>query len=192
MKTKGIITKIFEEKKFFFIDNDYFCRYDWIDFIPAVGDNVIYEKSTNRDGKPEAKNVKKFAGIFEEYLEKLSEGYFIKDDFIKNEFVLDFAKGLASEFTKNEDVNKPTQIRKYFDYCDKIYGVYKVKRNFLYVQSELPKLMAHLNSALKKGLISKDFFTFMDRNIELALAGEKNFTKGFIPHFEAVIGFSQK
>jgi len=72
MKTKGIITKIFEEKKFFFIDNDYFCRYDWIDFIPAVGDNVIYEKSTNRDGKPEAKNVKKVAGIFEEYLEKLS------------------------------------------------------------------------------------------------------------------------
>jgi len=184
MKTKGSITKIIEEKKIFFIDNVYFCRYEWIDFVPAVGDNVIYEKSTNRDGKAEAKNVKKVAGIFEEYLEKLSEGYFIKDDFIKNEFVLDFAK--------MKNVNKPTQIRKYFDYCYKIYGVYKVKRNFLYVQSELPKLMAHLNSALKKGLISKDFFTFMDRNIELAIAGEKNFTKGFIPHFEAVIGFSQK
>lgn len=192
MQTKGIITRVFEDRKFFFIDNDYFCRYDRINFLPCVGDNVIYERSTNREGKPEAKNVKKAAGFFDQYLEELSGGYFIKDDFIKKEYVLDYAKELANEFTKNENVNKPTQIRKYFDFCDKINGIYKVKRNFLYVQSELPKVIAHLNNALKKGLISNDFVKFLEKNIDLAIIEEKNFVKGFIPHFEAVIGFSQK
>jgi hypothetical protein len=192
MKTKGIITRVFEDRKFFFIDNDYFCRYDKVNFLPSVGDNVLYERSTNKEGKPEAKNVKKVDGFFEQYLIELSNGYFIKDDFIKKEFVLDYAKELASEFTKNEGVNKPTQIRKYFDYCDKVNGIYKVKHNFLYVQSELPKVVAHLNNALKKGLISNDFVTFLERNIDLAIIEERNFVKGFIPHFEAVIGFSQK
>lgn len=190
MKTKGIITRVFEERKFFFIDNDYFCRFDKVNFLPSVGDSVVYERSTNNEGKPEAKNVKKSAGFFEQYLEELSNGYFIKDDFIKREFVLEYAKELANEFTKNESVNKPTQIRKYFDYCDKINGIYKVKRNFLYVQAELPKVISHLNNALKKSLISKDFVTFMEKNVDLAIIEEKNFVKGFIPHFEAVIGFS--
>lgn len=192
MKTKGIITRVFEERKFFFIDNVYFCWYDRVSFLPAVGDNVIYERTTNKDGKPEAKNVKKAPGFFDQYLVELNGGYFVKDDFIKKEYVLDYAKDLANEFTKNENVNKPTQIRKYFDYCDKINGIYKVKRNFLYVQAELPKVIAHLNNALKKGLISNDFVTFLEKNIELAIIEEKNFVKGFIPHFEAVIGFSQK
>lgn len=192
MKTKGIITKVFEERGFFFIDNDYFCRYDKINFQPAVGDQVQYEKSTNREGKPEAKNVKKIGGYIEEYWEELSNGYFIKDDYIRKEFVLDYAKELAKEFSKNDDVNKPTQIRKYFDYCDKIYGVFKAKKDFFYVQAELPKVIPHLNNALKKGLITNDFYSFMEKNIELALIEEKNFSKGFIPHFEAVIGFSKK
>jgi len=192
MKTKGIITRVFEERGFFFIDNDYFCRFDKINFQPSAGDQVQYEKSTNRDGKPEAKNVKKIGGFIEQYWDELSNGYFIRDDYIKKEFVLEFAKELAKEFSKNENVNKSTQIRKYYDYCDKIHGVYKVKKDFLYVQAELPKLIPHLNNALKKGLISNDFYTFIEKNIEMSLTEEKNFTKGFIPHFEAIIGFSQK
>lgn len=192
MKTKGIITRVFEEKRFFFIDNDYFCRYDRINFQPSVGDQVQYQKSANREGKPEAKNVKKIGGYIEEYLEELSNGYFLKDDYIRKEFVLDYAKELAKEFSKNENVNKSNQIRKYFDYCDKIHGVFKAKKDFFFVQAELPKVIPHLNNALKKGLITNDFYSFMEKNIELALIEEKNFTKGFIPHFEAVIGFSKK
>lgn len=192
MKTKGIITRIIEERKFFFIDNDYFCHFDRIDFQPSVGDQVFYEKSTNKDGKPEAKNVKKVGGFIDQYWEELAYGYFIRDYYIRKEFVLTFAKELAEEFFKNENVNKPTQIRKYFDYCDKINGIFKVKKDFLFVQAELPKVIPHLNNALKKGLITNDFYNFMEKNIEAALIEEKNFTKGFIPHFEAVIGFSQK
>lgn len=192
MKTKGIITRIIEERKFFFIDNDYFCHFDRIDFQPSIGDQVFYEKSTNKDGKPEAKNVKKVGGFIDQYWEELANGYFIRDDYIRKEFILTFAKELAEEFFKNENVNKPTQIRKYFDYCDKINGMSKVKKDFLFVQAELPKVIPHLNNALKKGLITNDFYNFMEKNIEEALIEEKNFTKGFIPHFEAVIGFSQK
>lgn len=200
---KGLVTKVFEDRGYFLIDNDYRCYFDRVNFKPKVFDQVEYEQSKDKNGKPRAERVKLLSisdssinkttqDFFSQYLDELTNGYFIKDDFIKKEYVLEYAKDLANEFTKNENVNKPTQIRKYFDYCDKINGIYKVKRNFLYVQAELPKVIAHLNNALKKGLISNDFVTFLEKNIELAIIEEKNFVKGFIPHFEAVIGFSQK
>lgn len=192
MSQKGKVTKVLEEKRFFFIDNDYFCRYDKIDFVPSVGDQVQYEQSKNRDGKPEAKNVKKVDGFIEQYWNELTKGYFLKEDYIRKEFIIDYAKELAMEFSKNENVNKSTQIRKYFDYCDRIVGVFKTKRDFLYVKAELPKVIPHLNNALKKGLITKSFYDFMEINVELSLINEINFNKGFIPHFEAIIGFSQK
>jgi hypothetical protein len=192
MKTNGIITKVFKDREFFFIDEDYFCRCSNIDFEPSVGDKVAYERARNREGKKEARNVKKVNVIMDQYFDELKKGYFVEGDFIKKEFLIEFAKELASEFTRNDNINKPSQIRKYFDYCDKINGIHKVKRNFLYVQAELPKVIPHLNNALKKGLISNDFYKFMEVNVDMALEKEEYFSKGFIPHFEALIGFSHK
>lgn len=104
----------------------------------------------------------------------------------------DYPKQLALLFSKNRDVNKSAQIRKYFDFCRKVEGIFKVKKDFNYVKSELPKLIYHVNSALnkKQPLVSKEFCVFIEKNVELAVEDKANFVKGFIYHFEAVIGFS--
>jgi CRISPR type III-A-associated protein Csm2 len=199
MAVKGVITRLIPGKDFFFIDKDYFCHFSKVSFEPQIGMEVEYEQAQNRDGKPEARNVKPIGKIvnssdfFSQYLDELSKGYFIEKGFIRKEFILELPKELASLFSKNPALNKSTQIRKYFDYCRKIEGIFKVKKNFNYVVSELPRLNYHIHNALNKKppLISKEFCEFVEKNVELAIQSEENFLKGFINHFEAVIGYSK-
>jgi CRISPR type III-A-associated protein Csm2 len=199
MAVKGVITRLIPGKDFFFIDKDYFCHFSKVSFEPQIGMEVEYEQAQNRDGKPEARNVKPIGKIvsstdfFSQYLDELSKGYFIEKGFIKKEFILELPKGLSVLFGKNPAVNKSAQIRKYFDFCRKIEGIYKVQKNFNYVVSELPRLNYHIHNALNKKppLISKEFCEFIEKNVEMAIVSEDNFLKGFIIHFESVIGYSK-
>lgn len=61
------------------------------------------------------------------------------------------------------------------------------------MKSELPKLNYITNYALNKKppVVSKEFRDFIEKNLELALINENNFLKGFLYHFEAVIGYSK-
>jgi hypothetical protein len=157
---KGIVTKIFEDRNYFLIDNDYRCYYDRVNFRPKVFDQVEYDQSTDKNGKPRAENVKllivgseakdKAQNFFAKYLEELPKGYFDHGDFIKKEFVVEYPKELVKIFSKNYSLNKSSQIRKYFDFCRKVEGLFRVKRDFNYVKSELPKLIPHVYNALNK------------------------------------------
>lgn len=199
---QGIVTKIFEERNYFLIDNNYRCYYDKVNFKPKVFDQVEYDQSTDKNGKPRAENVKLLSAaietkdkttqnFFPKYLEELSKGYFEHGDFIKKEFVVEYPKELVKLFSKSYSINKSSQIRKYFDFCRKVEGLFRVRRDFNYVKSELPKLIPHVYNALnkKQPLISKDFSDFIEKNVEKAILNEANFLKGFIVHFESVIAY---
>lgn len=198
---KGRITKIIDSGKFFFIDNDYWCHFDKVNFSPVVFAEVEYEQSVDsRNGKKVALNVKSVGtstpnsashgSVFSNYLNELNNGYFESANYVKKEFIVDYAKELAQLFGRDKSINKSAQIRKYFDFCRRIEGIYKVKKDFNYVKSELPKLIYHINSAFNKKLVTREFCDFIEKNVELAIVSESNFMKGFICHFEAVIGFS--
>lgn len=90
---KGRITKIFDDRKFFFVDNEYWCHYERIDFAPSVFAEVEYERSTDRNDKKVAMNVKLVNpgsgatnnssvqnSFFNDYLAKLNDGYFASAD----------------------------------------------------------------------------------------------------------------
>lgn len=203
---EGTITKLFGDRSFFFIDNDYFCRYSDIDFSPIVFQKVSYEKTKNREGKLSAKNVKLLEGnlsiqknnselntgsFFSNYLKEIDKGYFTSEDYIKIELILDDAKKLAELFARKKDLNKKSQVYNYYQMCKKIDGLYKVNKNFQNVETELPKLIPFLYSAKNRNtaLISEEFLIFMETNIKMAIKNEKNFLKGFMPHFEALMGF---
>lgn len=203
---EGTITKLFGDRGFFFIDNDYFCRYSDIDFSPIVFQKVSYEKTKNREGKLSAKNVKLLEGnlsiqknnselntgsFFSNYLKEIDKGYFTSEDYIKIELILDDAKKLAELFARKKDLNKKSQVYNYYQMCKKIDGLYKVNKNFQNVETELPKLIPFLYSAKNRNtaLISEEFLIFMETNIKMAIKNEKNFLKGFMPHFEALMGF---
>lgn len=204
---RGKITRIISGRDFFFIDDDYFCHLSKVDFEPKIGAEVEYERGKNKDGKLEAKNVRQIRAVatqnmnirsgetddfFDKYTSELEKGYF-EGKYIRNEFLIEFPMALADNFCRNQMLNKSTQIRKYFDFCRKIEGVFKTKKDFGYVKSELPKLIYHVNSAYNKKppLISKEFKIFIEKNVDLAIKNENNFQKGFISHFEALIGYSK-
>lgn len=199
---KGIITKVIEDKRFFFVDNKYFCHFDKINFSPAVLNQVEYEKSVDKNGKDIAINVKLLdnqesnirgsGSFFEKYINELMKGYFETPYYVKKEFIVEYPKELAVLFGKDRSLNKSAQIRKYFDFCRKIEGIFKVKKDFNYVKSELPRLIYHINSAYNKKppLVSAEFKMFIEKNVEMAIQDENNFLKGFMNHFEALIGFS--
>jgi len=190
MPIQGKITRVVAERKFFFIDRDFFCHFNSIDFDPKEGVEVEYEPGKNKEGKPEARNVKRAAGFFDQYVTELEKGYFVKDDFIRVEFLIDYARSLAKLFGRDARLNKPAQIRKFFDFCRNVEGVYKTKKNFLYVKSELPKLVPLVNKASSRELVSSEFVEFVEKNIAQATKSDAHFLKGFMPHFEAVIGYS--
>jgi len=78
MAVKGVITRLIPGKDFFFIDKDYFCHFSKVSFEPQIGMEVEYEQAQNRDGKPEARNVKPIGKIvsstdfFSQYLDELN------------------------------------------------------------------------------------------------------------------------
>jgi hypothetical protein len=199
---EGKITKIIEEKQFFFIDKDYWCHNNQYGREPLIGDIVNYEP-VEINGKKSAKNVKYIRNsfgttsndvsisndFFEEYLKNIEDGYF-DANCLKKEFIIDYPQKLAGLFQKKPDINKSTQIRKYYDQLKmKIEGPFKFRKDFEYAKSELYKMIPLINNAKMKGHISIEYYLFMEKNIYEAVKSPKNFIDGFMPHFQSLIGY---
>lgn len=192
MKKTGKITSLLEEKRFFFIDRDYFCHFNNVQFIPQLDMDVEYEPAIGTNGKKQANRVKAVtsnADIIADYFALLEGGYFDNDGFLKEDFIKKYPERLAKRFQGNPNLNKPTQIRKYFDQVVIIEGRFKVNKQFQYVLVELTKMLPLLHSAKTKKLISEEFYSFLEKNIELAKESEKNFAEGFVQHFQFVIAY---
>ncbi|MCF8266265.1 MAG: type III-A CRISPR-associated protein Csm2 [Melioribacteraceae bacterium] len=190
---KGKITKVIPER-FFFIDHDYWCHVNAYKEIPNVGDVVEYQQSQKPDGKKFANNVvfvKGAASKLDDYLEEIEKGYFPDDGKynLKPSLIINFPKQLAEIFQTSADNNKSAQIRKYFDSCRLIEGRFKLTKDFDYVISELLKLIPLLNNARGKDHVTNEFYDFFEANVNQAIKSENHFLRGFIPHFESLIGF---
>lgn len=212
---EGIITKVISDKKFFFIDKDYWCHFNqYTDNNPEVGDSVEYEPEIKPDGKKNAlkarlimkrlnddstdNTIQSSVSVSKEindYLIEFKKGYFDENleqqnSFcLKKEFIIDFPVVLSKHFTKNPNINKSSQIRKYFDQCKIIESKFKISNDFNCVISELLQIIPLANSAKEKKHISPEFFQFLEINIHEATKSKENFTKGFIPHFQSIIGY---
>jgi hypothetical protein len=200
---EGKITRIVEDRQFFFIEKDYWCHFNQYNKKPTIGDIVYYEPEEN-NGKKNAKNVKFIKNsfgatsnnistnnndLFENYLKSLEVGYF-EDDSLKKVMIIDFPQKLAEMFQKKSDINKPTQIRKYYDQCKlRIEGPFKVRKDFNSAKSELLKMIPLINNAKMKNHISNEFYLFMEKNIYEAIKSPKNLIEGFMPHFQSLIGY---
>lgn len=199
---EGKITKVIEDRNFFFIDGEYWCHFNQYNDTPVIGDLVEYEPEIRPDGKKNAHNVRLIMkslendkkmiketapGFFSEYINELKKGYFNEKGYLKDEFVIQYPKKLAELFTMNDKKNKHSQIRQFFEVCMRIDGVYKLRKDFDYVKSELYKLIPRAYESKQKEKTSEEFYRFIETNIEQALISEKYFTDGFIHHFQSLI-----
>ncbi len=189
---QGKITSVVTEKNFFFIDRDYFCHFNKVNFIPALDMVVEYEPIVAMNGKKQAENVQVMVILDEvmaDYYSLLEKGYFDENGFLLEDFILKFPQKLARRFQSDTNLNKPTQLRKYFDQIQIIEGRYRIKKQFQYVRIELSKIIPLLNSSKSKGHVSEEYLEFMEKNIELAKKSETNFLNGFMPHLQSLIAY---
>ncbi len=188
---RGKITKINSIGNFFFIDNEYWCHFNDFSDSPDVGDEVEYDQSEYK-GKKSAKNVrllKKSHGPISDYLNELENGYFNEKGYLKPDLIIKYPLFLAKLFGADRNLNKSAQVSKFYYVFKQLENLYKIKKDFDYVNVELQKYLPIANKSFQRNHISKDFATFLIKNIEMAIKSEKDFLKGFIPHMQSFMGY---
>lgn len=121
----------------------------------------------------------------------LKDGYFdadgcLKVEYVSREKVEPLAKGMSDMTTH--------QIRRYFGHCRAIETRLKSGgASWASVWPEVKKLdVAAADGAAKRPpKIPPLFHDFIRRNVN-AIKCENDFLKGFLPHFEALVGFGQE
>lgn len=120
----------------------------------------------------------------------LKDGYFDADgclrvEYVSRERVEPLAQKMASLTTH--------QVRRYFGHCRAIETRLKSGGvSWASVWPEVKKLdiAAADGAAKQQSKIPALFHDFIRRNVD-KIKSEKDFLKGFLPHFEALIGFGQ-
>ena len=186
---EGKITRIVADKGFFFIDNYYWCHKNSYSREPVEGDIVEYQQG-EKDGKKNAQNVtfkRSMPNPFTEYLDFLSQGYFVESNYLKENFIIEYPMLLANILVQKG--NKVNQIRNYFGHVVNIAGVYKTNKDFNRVKVELQKLIPTATKSFDKKNITTEFKDFIIENVKQAIKSEDAFIKGFLPHFECLVNY---
>ena len=121
----------------------------------------------------------------------LAEGYFEDEDrqYVRPE-VLD---ALAIDVAKVLDTANPPmpmhQLRRFFNKARGSEAKLDRGGDFRAVQADILGFKRAVAYQVGRGLVSREFLAFIERNVTLALEDEKSFRKGFLPHFETVLAY---
>lgn len=124
----------------------------------------------------------------------LQQGYFdddgnLRDQFVVREHVEPLARAMGGKFGMTKQ-----QMRRYFQHCRRIESQLRAGRTtWGNVQPEFRKLDVAAADAIAKQekQIPYLFHDFIQWNVK-AVHDEKDFLRGFMPHFEALVGYGQK
>ena len=130
----------------------------------------------------------------------LRGGYFNADGNLKSDFLIrSKVEPLASAMAESSPSLTSHQIRRFFQHCRAIEARLKADpTRWGKEESEFRKLDVAAADAFGKGArdqreakIPKLFHDFIQRNVE-TVKTHTDFLKGFLPHFEALVGFGSK
>ncbi len=125
------------------------------------------------------------------------DGYFdangnLRLEFVDRECMQDLAEKMCNDWPRD---GKPThQVRRFFQHCRAIEAKLRAKTStWLAEEATFRLLDAAAADALGKDKpkIPVLFHDFIKLNIA-AVKNEKDFLKGFLPHFEALVGFGSQ
>ena len=113
--------------------------------------------------------------------------YFTKDGYTRVELLKEEAERLADRFAAERLTRH--QLRAFYDHAKKQLQKLQYGTPFPEVHPEVARLKAFAaDRAARANPIPRSFKEFIDRNVD-AIADEKSFEKGFMPHFEAVVAY---
>ena len=135
------------------------------------------------------------------YQEQFTDSYFVTDEQGKNCLLTNFVAKqtvdpLAQQLANSTPKLTTGQIRRFFNHCREIERRLKVDgESWPQVASDFESLSAHAQYARASGKIPEDFRQFIDDNVKKVTSWENPrtaFLGGFMPHFEALVGFGAK
>lgn len=138
-----------------------------------------------------APQEKSLTDIWPNYLDG---GYFDNEGCLKIEYVSrENVKPLVEEMRRARDKLTTHQIRRYFGHCRALETRLKADPSSwarLYPQVKKLDIAAADAVAKQPPKVPRIFHDFIQRNVD-KIRSEKDFLEGFLPHFEAVVGFGQ-
>lgn len=82
-----------------------------------------------------------------------------------------------------------SQLRRFFGHCRALESsLLSQAKTWDAIKADFVKLDYFAEEALFKQKIPREFYLFIRENVK-AVQSEKDFTKGFLKHFEALVGF---
>src|SRR5579884_3595459 len=114
--------------------------------------------------------------------------YFGTDGYTRPELLLKEAEDLAARFDR--DGLRRSQLRAFYDHAKRQLQRLQYGAPFADVHADIAKLsvVAADRAPRAVGKLPASFKEFIDRNVKAA-SDRKSFEKGFMPHFEAVVGY---
>lgn len=114
--------------------------------------------------------------------------YFDTDGKPRIEIVLSEAQDVADAFAN--DKLRRSQLRAFYGHAKSQLQRLQHGADFREVHFEVARLkvFASDRAARSENQLPKSFKDFIDRNVD-AVRDQKSFEKGFMPHFEAVVGY---
>lgn len=123
----------------------------------------------------------------------LQGGYFEDKDkkILKKEYIVDYPQHIVKNLKGGKDLNKSTQLRKYYDFTIRIKEALKYNyKTFDEVYSEINKLNGYVSYAETRSKVSSYFVDFIKKNLKVINTKEDFFA--FTTHFEAIIAYLPK
>jgi CRISPR type III-A-associated protein Csm2 len=141
-------------------------------------------KSGKHDGR--RRNDKKiYWRLSEDYLK---DGYFDQNNCLWQELITDRADEIAKGLSYSRPELKNHQMRRFYSHIRKAKAKLDATGNWNCVKIDVLSLQSFIAEAKAKKKVPEAFYDFMVRNLE-ATKNEQDFVKGFLPHFQAVVGF---
>lgn len=126
--------------------------------------------------------------------EKYLEGGYFEDDekkILKVEYITKYSEKIAKDLQVGKDLNKSSQLRKYYDFVVRIKDRLKYNTfSFKELLPEINRLNGYVTYAEGRKKVSKYFVNFISKNTQ-SIKTQEDF-KAFATHFEAIIAYLPK
>ena len=118
----------------------------------------------------------------------LMEGYFSSDGHIREELLTTTADRVAKCFGQGYPKLTNGQLRRFYGHIKTAEKSYQYTGDEEKLVLDIKALASFVAEAQGKKKVPKDFYTFIKKNTEM-VKSDKDAKKGFVPHFQAVVGY---
>lgn len=120
----------------------------------------------------------------------LKEGYFDSQNgkrYLRVALLDDLARDVA-KVLGNAGM-KSHQLRRFFNKARGIEAKLNREPDFRRVVEEIVSFKSDVAYQVGRGVVPREFSAFIERNIDLAVADEESFRRGFLQHFQSVLAY---